>query len=254
MEIKYLTKNQMEELLNEKNSGNRKLNPGKVKKYKKVIENGDWNFDFAEGNTLTLDTKGDILSAQHRLKAMLEAKIPVWKVWVAQIDRDFWLKHTVEGRSAIDKANMLTSSMDIPGERSQILEHLHQQFSAVTDPDISHARRSGVPLIEEKKRDIYKQMSEKAGEVLALIAEGKVKPTKPQEKAIAILYCFDKIRKQDVATILSDLSSISAHVHSEGKNNHHYLAHTMLHRITNPNSYPNLANDSHFNGIKASKL
>jgi hypothetical protein len=69
----------------EANSNNRPLNEQHVKRIARQILEGKWRFN---GDTIKISSTNDILDGQHRLWAIMEAKIPVETIVVRGIEPD----------------------------------------------------------------------------------------------------------------------------------------------------------------------
>lgn len=72
-------------LMLESNSSNRPLNDQHVRRIARQIIDGKWRFN---GDTIKLSTGNDILDGQHRLWAIIEAKVPVETIVVRGIEPD----------------------------------------------------------------------------------------------------------------------------------------------------------------------
>lgn len=69
----------------ESNASNRPLNDQHVRRIARQIAEGKWRFN---GDTIKISTGNDILDGQHRLWAIIEAKIPVETIVVRGIEPD----------------------------------------------------------------------------------------------------------------------------------------------------------------------
>lgn len=69
----------------EANGSNRPLNEQHVKRISRQITDGKWRFN---GDTIKISSTNDILDGQHRLWAIIEAKIPVETIVVRGIEPD----------------------------------------------------------------------------------------------------------------------------------------------------------------------
>lgn len=69
----------------ESNASNRPLNDQHVRRIARQIAEGKWRFN---GDTIKISTGNDILDGQHRLWAIIEAKVPVETIVVRGIEPD----------------------------------------------------------------------------------------------------------------------------------------------------------------------
>lgn len=104
--IPFINTAMSQRLMVSHNVGNRGIKVPMVRKYRRVMESGEWGVGIVEGNMFVFDTDGNLLSGQHRLQAAIEANYCFSNVVVQVVDRGVWLKHSQEKRSAKDRAQM----------------------------------------------------------------------------------------------------------------------------------------------------
>ena len=224
-----LSKEDMVDILSKLNSGNRNISETKVKEYVKVINDGGWDFNYLEGNILTFDNNLKVLSAQHRLKAMLDSTVEEWTVIVTFVDRDFWLSSTVESRTKGDKAVMAAEEMGLCRELATITDHIATQHRFITDR-VSHVSKSSDSLPQSAKNLLYVQYYDKVvecSEILKpILAIKGNKALQVQLKGIYVLYAFGKISKSNISDLVSRSKEAKEFAKSIGRTTH--VFHTQL--------------------------
>lgn len=110
---------QMKDIIAGQNYGNRAIQPRLIANYAKQIKAGEWDFDFPEGRIVVVDCdSANILSGQHRMMAMVESETEFWPVTVQYVNRDKWLKRSIEKRSSSDIVEIVSGgSPDIKMDR-----------------------------------------------------------------------------------------------------------------------------------------
>lgn len=116
------------------NGINRKPNYADLIKYVDDILNGEWDFDFAEGQTIVLSYETlEVLSAQHRIAAFwvlmslgLIDKAS-WSVECHLVDPIFWVKKTQNKMTPVAKMRILARA----GEETPPKEEENKQFMSL---------------------------------------------------------------------------------------------------------------------------
>jgi hypothetical protein len=83
------------QMLLSRNPGNRTRSSRVVEHYAAAMERGEWTV----GPPIALDQDGDLLDGQHRLLAVVKAKIPVEFAVISGYDRELTFKHFDRGKS-----------------------------------------------------------------------------------------------------------------------------------------------------------
>lgn len=113
------------DLLDNHNSRNRKINRGKVKRYVEDMRSGDFNTDrLFEGKLFYVDVDGELVSAQHRLMAAIEAEYVFRDALMVVIDRDLFNEKSVEARSPREIAQMNLKA-ESPEVTSNVSDAIH---------------------------------------------------------------------------------------------------------------------------------
>lgn len=96
------------DMLENHNPQNRTLHENTWKKYHKMILGGLW---MANGDTIVLDTNGDLLNGQHRLKAIKESDRNVWVIVVRGIASEAFVTYdSGKRRDNADQISIHTSA------------------------------------------------------------------------------------------------------------------------------------------------
>ena len=96
-----------ENILTYHNDNNRKMKQVTVTKYRMAMKNSKWNTtDLPEGARFVFDKTGRLLSGQHRLRAAVMANYTITNVTIDVVDKELWLDHTIERRTANDRVKM----------------------------------------------------------------------------------------------------------------------------------------------------
>lgn len=82
-EIKVITPAYAREILNNSRRTNRRLNKENVLRYTKEIQDNKWVLN---GESIKLDTNGDLLDGQHRLHAIINANIPIVTMFTTGVE------------------------------------------------------------------------------------------------------------------------------------------------------------------------
>lgn len=83
--IKIIAPDEAAAILEECNTANRPVRPGKVRQYANDMRNGEWKLT---GEAIIFDENGDLADGQHRLAAVIEADVSV-EFWVTMgVERD----------------------------------------------------------------------------------------------------------------------------------------------------------------------
>jgi hypothetical protein len=254
MENKNLTRENMQYLLDNKNEGNRPMSSVKIRKYVKLIKEGEWNNDFDEGKTIILDTEGFILSAQHRLQAMLDAGVESWNVNISKVARGWWLLHTQESRTGGDRAVMLAGSISIDKKLAVYLEHLSQQDAYITDAIYPHLHTSGNAQCLDDKKETYLKYQGKVEELLYNLDSIKFKTSVMVKKSLCVLYAHEYITLSDLPLIKENINEMVIHAKSINCNRHHFIAHMIVQLVYGKCFKKDLPKSTIYNGNKASPL
>lgn len=114
-----------EEYLAHSNNLNRELSKAKVKKYVVEMQNGSFDTTrLFEGKLFYIDVDGELVSAQHRMKAAVEANFTFQNALTVVVDRDLFNTKSVEARSPKDIAQMALKVLD-PDVKKSISNAIH---------------------------------------------------------------------------------------------------------------------------------
>lgn len=124
-------------LIETSNHGNRKVRPMVVKKYAKIMKNGDWRFS---PETISISRSGRLLNGQHRMLAVIESGVACRFLFATGFEDDVF---AVLDRGAIrSRSDALKIDRRI-AECGMLLHRLATKDTAslITDDDVFRASR-----------------------------------------------------------------------------------------------------------------
>ena len=153
-----ITPSVAENILLHHNDNNRKMKQAMVSKYRMAMKNGRWNTtDLPEGSRFVFDKSGRLLSGQHRLRAAVMANYTITNVTIDVVDKELWLDHTIERRTANDRVKMrfpgfsdleIKIGIAIAGQTYQLDGYLHDEPPARVEA--YYISTSGMPNPEKR--------------------------------------------------------------------------------------------------------
>lgn len=109
-EILLVTKDMAENWL-AKNSHNRPLNPLKIGKFKRAIQDGKFRLN---GETIIIGRDGSLMDGQNRLMAVVETGMAIWSFVIFDVDPTVFA--TIDGGSPRSNADILSMSGEADGK------------------------------------------------------------------------------------------------------------------------------------------
>lgn len=251
---KELSRNTMINIIENKNEYNRSMKPSRTKEFTQQILNGNWDYSFLEGNTLTFSHAGDLLSGQHRLQAMINAEVDSWVIHAEHVDTDWWLNHSVEKRTSREQAQMRAASLKLPKDMSAMLEHISKQEAFVLEPYSPQVKNHPHYATEDEVRLLYVKYAPKVVELHNYLAYNSVKLTNVFLKSLHLLYSLKCYSFKDVDKVVQRAPEIVSFAKAKGKNQHVFYA-WLIHSVVKDSKAKLIdLNTGNFDGVKAAPL
>lgn len=134
-EVVKVTPELARRLIEKSNYGNRKVRTGVVKKYAKIMKNGDWRFS---PETISISKSGRLLNGQHRMLAVIESGITCRFLFATGFEDEVF---SVLDRGAVrSRADALKIDRKLT-ECATLLYRMatKENASLVTDDDVARA-------------------------------------------------------------------------------------------------------------------
>lgn len=185
------------EILEHFNDGNREIDMKKVEKLRKDMREGRYDANYYAARTVVIDHKtGDVLSFQHRAKAAHLEGIAL-NVCLNYVDKDFWLSKKDEDRTARDKL-VMESRGELTGNVAKILTDARGQIPNIMKGFTSTSGASGKNKISESEANVkYAKRTIDIYDAIPVQYRQNLKLA----TALTTLYLSDKISISDVESL-----------------------------------------------------
>lgn len=195
-ETKTLTLKDMENYIENLNSQNREVNQTNLKKLRKAIREGQYNFHFYEARLIVVNyITGHILSGQHRLKALIAEGVESATFDFKYVDLAEWLTLSIEKRTAADKI-IITSKRTISPDNSKTLSKYAGQKFHIDNGKTSTSGASGAKRPSEAVlAELYGEKIEEGSKAIPNEVHDYHKLLKD---VVLCLFLSDKLSKKDL--------------------------------------------------------
>lgn len=181
---------------------NRPLNSVRLNQYVACMANGTWRPEFREGRHMKIDTEGKIVSAQHRIKAIIKTGVTI-PVMLEVVDRSLNTELTTEKYTSKERAAMHLPDRGLSTKAVSAIDDVAGQlpYLSMSKPHVSY---SSATRDMETAEEVY----DKIGEQVQELSKIKGVPQRPLS-AVSVLLMAKYITFEEAIDFLSDKAVLS---------------------------------------------